>query len=219
MSVKERRKKSKKLGRSTETREVKATFRIYTEGVATEPEYIDILKRLPEVSESVSIEISIEETGATPMHLVDSACADKRRSNLDVDHYWCVFDIESPLPHPYLAEARQKARDNDVSLAVSNPCFELWLILHHEYFARYVSTDEAIRKRKELDRSSLKHLDPDVYRPLIDTAIRNAKRLRQKHVGDGTTFPEDNPSSSFDDLVTLLKNVVAKGTDTTTSGS
>lgn len=210
MSAKERRNKSKKLGRKTATRSVMTTFRIYTEGEATEPEYIDILKRLPEVAESVSIDITIEETGATPMRLVNSACSDRQRKDLDIDHFWCVFDVESPKTHPYLGDARQKARDNDVSLAISNPCFEIWLILHHKSFAKYVSTDEAISIRKSLDQSEAKHLDTEVYRPLIPDAIQRAQQLQNKHKQDGTEFPEDNPSSSFDALITTLKDVVKK---------
>lgn len=210
MSARERGKKPKNLRRKTETRQVKTTFRIYSEGEATEPEYIDILKRLPELAESVSIDIAIEQVGATPMTLVDSACADKRRADLDVDYYWCVFDVESPKAHPYLHDARQKARDNEVLLAISNPCFEIWLVLHHQYVAKYLSTDEAVRLRKSLDNSDLKHLDAELYRPLISRAMVNAKRLRVKHEKDGTSFPETNPSSSFDVLVQSLRDTAIR---------
>jgi hypothetical protein len=40
---------------------------------------------------------------------------------------WCVFDIDS---HPNVEDALQMARDNGIHLAISNPCFELWLLLH-----------------------------------------------------------------------------------------
>ena len=61
-----------------------------------------------------------------------------------------------------------------------------------------------------LDKSDLKHLDADLYRPLIKRAVQHAQRLRGKHVKDGTSFPEDNPSSSFDNLVHLLKGTAQK---------
>lgn len=204
MSAKDRRQKAKKLGRRTETREVKSTFRIYAEGEATEPEYIDIIKRIPAIANSVSIAIRIEEVGATPKRLVESACSDKRRSDLDIDHFWCVFDVENPEPHPYLKETLQKARDNNISLAISNPCFEVWLILHHKHFSKHVSTKEAVDIRKSLDETKTKHLDPQVYRPLISLAVQRAEQLNQKHKKDGTTFPENNPSSTFCDLVSSL---------------
>jgi hypothetical protein len=47
--------------------------------------------------------------------------------NLRYDEVWCVFDIDS---HPNVADAVQMARDNGIHLAISNPCFELWLLLH-----------------------------------------------------------------------------------------
>ncbi|MEV0111594.1 RloB family protein [Nocardia sp. NPDC050799] len=122
MSARDRGRRAKSLKRRTETTPVRTTFRVYTEGVSTEPEYIDALKRLPEFADVVSVDISIEEAGATPMHLVETACSDKRRADLDIDFYWRVFDVEFPQPHPHLHRARQMASDNGVQLAVSNPC-------------------------------------------------------------------------------------------------
>ena len=192
------------MRRSTEVKPVKTTFRVYTEGAATEPEYLDLLRRLPEVSSAISLDITVEESGATPLHLVDSACQAKKKSDLDIDQYWCMFDVESPKAHPHLSAARQKARDNDVLLAISNPCFELWLALHHKYVSRHVSTEEAVKLRSSLDGSDSKHLDADLYRPLIGVARANEKRLREKHLKDGTQFPDDNPSTSIGELITML---------------
>lgn len=204
MTAKDRGKKGKKLKRTTETKPPRTTFRIYAEGESTEPEYLDALKRLPEFEEAIAVDIAIEEVGATPMHLVESACAAKRRSDSDVDFYWCVFDVEHPRPHPYLDRARTMARDNGVHLAISNPCFEIWLILHHRNQTAHLSTDEAIRLRRQLDGSDGKHLDGATYMAGRKDATRRATALRKKHIGDGTRFPQDNPSSSFDELVALI---------------
>lgn len=207
MSARERGRRAKSLKRRTETTPVRTTFRVYTEGISTEPEYIDALKRLPEFADVVSVDISIEEAGATPMHLVETACADKRRADLDIDFYWCVFDIEFPQPHPYLHRARQMASDNSVQLAVSNPCFEFWLIIHQRHHTGPLTTDEAIRLRRQLDGSDGKHLDGALYLKLIDNAIRRAQSLRKKHHEENTNFPDDNPSSSFDRLITHIREV------------
>lgn len=99
------------------------------------------------------------------------------------------------------------ARDNGVRLAVSNPCFELWLIIHHQHHTGPLSTDEAIRLRRELDGSDGKHLDGALYLKLVDNAIRRAQALRKKHHLENTDFPADNPSSSFDQLVTHIREV------------
>ncbi len=211
MSAKDRGRKGKKLARTTEITPVRTTFRVYAEGVSTEPEYIDAFKRLPEFVDVVSVDVSIVEAGATPMHLVERACADKRRADLDIDFYWCIFDVEFPKRHPYLGRAIQMARDNGVRLAISNPCFEIWLILHHRHHAGHLSTDEAIQLRRELDRSDGKHLDGSLYMELAHNAIHRAKGLRKKHEQDGTNFPEDNPSSSVDEFLTHIRDVVKSG--------
>lgn len=215
MTAKDRGKRGRRLKRATETTPVRTTFRVYTEGVSTEPEYIDALKRLPEFKDAIAVGITIEEAGATPMHLVETACAVKRLENLDVDFYWCVFDVEHPKPHPYLDRARNMAQDNGVYLAISNPCFELWLILHYRNHTAHLSTDAAIRLRRELDGSDGKHLDAPAYMKASADAVRRAQNLRKKHHDDGTAFPEDNPSSSFDEFVTLIDAEVkaAKRTD------
>ncbi|MFT4628841.1 MAG: hypothetical protein ACI8PZ_007537, partial [Myxococcota bacterium] len=43
------------------------------------------------------------------------------------DEVWCVFDRDE---HERFADACQMARDNNLQVAASNPCFELWLLLH-----------------------------------------------------------------------------------------
>ena len=51
----------------------------------------------------------------------------RQDENLLYDDVWCVFDIDE---HPAVPDAKQQARDNKIALAISNPCFELWILLH-----------------------------------------------------------------------------------------
>jgi hypothetical protein len=182
---------------------VRTTFRVYSEGTSTEPEYIDALRRLPVFTDSVSIDILVEESGASPMTLVEMAC-EAKRAGLDIDYFWCVYDIECPQPHPYLDRALDMATANGVFLAISNPCFELWLILHLADQTAYLTTDEAVRRRSGLDGSDGKHLEPERYMPHLSAAVKRAKSLQKKHLLDGTSHPDDNPSSTFYRLVEQL---------------
>jgi hypothetical protein len=212
MSARTRRERAKSLKRTVEKVPVRRTFRVYAEGISTEPEYIDAIRRTPEVAAVVSIAISIEHAGASPMTLVEAACADKRRDSLEVDFYWCVFDVESPQPHPNLDRARQMARDNDINLAVSNPCFELWLVLHHQDQTAYLTTSAAVALRARLDGSEGKHLDQEFYVARRAAAARRAATLRRKHHDDATEFPHDNPSSSFDLFIASVLSQAAAAT-------
>lgn len=91
-------------------------------GVGTD--YINALKRLPEVQENTSIDIEIDPGQGVPLTLVKRA-ADRKRRDDEVDGCWCLFDVEWPKNNPNLAEAIQLARAHGISLAISNPCFEL----------------------------------------------------------------------------------------------
>lgn len=198
MSARTRQARRRVLRRDVEILPVRRTVRVYTEGRSTEPEYIDALKRLSEFVDAVALDITIVETGASPSTLVEAARRDRRKGDLDIDSFWCIFDVESPQPHGDLSRAMAMALTNGIRVAVSNPCFELWLILHLQDQTRYLTTDEAVRLRARLDGSDGKHLDASLYLPNRDAARRRAVSLRQKHLGDDTRFPQDNPSSTFD---------------------
>jgi hypothetical protein len=57
----------------------------------------------------------------------EDQAARERDDNLLYDSVWCVFDVDT---HPRVADAKEMARDNGIELAISNPCIELWLLLH-----------------------------------------------------------------------------------------
>ncbi|MCK4177099.1 RloB family protein [Aciditerrimonas ferrireducens] len=119
------------------------------------------------------------------------------------DEIWCVFDVECPEPHPTLREAVQRARQEKICLAVSNPCFELWLILHHKTHNSYLTSAQATALRAELDRSTGKKVDAACYAmpERLAAALQRARDLAATHRDNGTTFPEDNPSSGMSELL------------------
>lgn len=201
----EGRRSPKPLRRTPGTRPVRRTMRLYVEGEATEVEYIDALRRLPQVRDSLAVTIVIAMRGAVPLTLVSQARNDRKRSDLDIDELWCVFDVEQPQQHPNLREAVSMARANGIRLAVSNPCFELWLILHLAEQTAFLSTDDAVRLRRQLDGSGSKHLDPTEYMEHRAVASARAARLRDRHTRNGTLFPDDDPSTSVDKLVIAVE--------------
>jgi hypothetical protein len=115
-----------------------------------------------------------------------------------------VFDVEWPRNHPGLGEAVQQARVNGVNLAVSNPCFELWLILHFQDHTAWLDNNQARRLRRQLDGSGDKGLDAARYMPLAADAARRGADLDSRHLRDGTVFPQDNPSSGMHRLLAAV---------------
>jgi hypothetical protein len=106
----------------------------------------------------------------------------------EIDEFWCVFDVEWPRNHPGLEEAVWQARANSIKLAVSNPCFELWLILHFQDHAAWLDNNQARRLRRQLDGSGDKGLEAAKYMPFTADAARRAAGL------DGATCATAQPS-------------------------
>jgi len=123
----------------------------------------------------------------------------------EIDEFWCVFDVEWPLNHPSLKEAIERARKNDIRLAVSNPCFELWLILHFQDQRAWLDNDEARRLRRKLDGSDDKGLETAKYMLLTSAAARRAEALEQRHIKNGADFAKDNPSSGMHRLLAAIQ--------------
>ena len=194
--------KSRSLRRRVAVRPPKRTFLVFCEGTRTEPEYLQALRREPAVREvaSVDIRIDMEASGAVPLTLVREAIEARARNPQDqgeVDEVWCLFDVEWPQNHPNLDEAIDQAAQRDVRLAISNPCFELWLALHFAGQTAWLTTNDAGRLRRDHDGSSGKGLDGATYMSRRTDAARRARTLAAKHAGDGTDFPRDNPSSGM----------------------
>ena len=93
--------------------------------------------------------------------------------------------------------ARAKAEGSRVRLAISNPCFELWLALHFADQTAWLDNDDAGKLRRKHDKRSDKGLDGSQYMPRRADAAQRARALTAKHAGDGREFPKDNPSSGM----------------------
>jgi hypothetical protein len=84
-------------------------------------------------------QIDVDHPGCD--HLGVAKLAIKRRSD-DYDAVWCVLDTE--LDRELTATLEQVAREGGVRLAMSTPCFEVWLILHlKDWTAPFQSAEEA----------------------------------------------------------------------------
>src|SRR5262249_25450256 len=95
--------------------------------------------------------VTIDEFHGAPMQLVETATArrtadlrDAKRGRGSAYHeYWCVFDIDE---HPNVGPALDLAGTSGISVAVSNPCIELWFVLHFENQTAVLHRHDAQRK-------------------------------------------------------------------------
>ncbi|MGH3974491.1 MAG: RloB family protein [Pseudonocardiaceae bacterium] len=108
---------------------------VFTEGRRSEPDYVNGLKKPPHIAEDVSLNLELRPEHGVPLTLVQLAV--ERNKDEEVDECWCIFDVEWPTSHPNLNAAISLAQNNGIELAISNPCFEVWLILHHQNFNKF----------------------------------------------------------------------------------
>jgi RloB-like protein len=210
MTSKRRAPGGRPLRRKVATRVIRKTLLVFCEGERTEPEYLNALKLEPEIRETAAVEIRVAQadSGAVPLTLVKRAIEARSRAvseSDEVDEFWCVFDVEWPVNHANLPEALALAEANEISLAVSNPCFEVWLILHLKEHGAWLDNEQAAKLRRQLDSSTNKGLAPAKYMPNVREATARATRLEERHRRDGTSFPRDNPSSSMHRLIASVQ--------------
>jgi hypothetical protein len=118
---------------------------VFTEGKVTEPTYIEIIKGRGTYADSpIAVEVKIANQKAPgsqrkPLKLVEAAAQlmreEKRaakRGGLKKEFWpqvWCLFDRDQ---HEHVETALKEAREADVRVAFSHPCFEVWRVLHHK---------------------------------------------------------------------------------------
>jgi hypothetical protein len=180
---------------------------VFVEGLRTEDAYLTYWRRL--YRDKVLIEIDPFRGG--PLQLVEKAVEAKRSEAREVkrgrgrphDQIWCVFDRDE---HPNFARAVDLANRNSINLAISNPCIELWFILHFERRTAYIERHAAQRRAEDLLGCS-KVLTDSALSALAeryDRARDEAIRLDEKHAGDGSP-PASNPSSGVWRLIDLIR--------------
>jgi hypothetical protein len=171
---------------------------VVAEGEVTEKEYLEGF-----VARCRNQLVAFEFVGdaGVPMTLVERAkslrddatelARRERDDYLAYDEVWCVFDIDE---HPRVGEAREMARDNGLRLAVSNPCFELWLVLH-------LKDNPGMQHRHDMQdllqnlmpNVRLKHIDFEQLIGGYELAYQRAKRMARDAEEEGEALR--NPST------------------------
>lgn len=112
-----------------------------------------------------------------PKRLIKLAARYAVRNSGCYDEVWCVIDVDEFDIEPTV----RLAKESGVRLAVSNPCFELWLFLHQEDYnsTNYVDgyDDAVARLRNYLPNYDKSQLDFADCASGVSRAIEKAKVL------------------------------------------
>lgn len=202
--------------RKQKFREPRAHLLIVCEGEKTEPQYF---KRLCKKLRLTSAEIRIcgKECGSAPISVADYAVQVSKKEKIEAkksltapyDCIWCVMDVEQTGNNPTLPEALQKAKSHDIKVALSNPCFEYWLLWHFEKSDRPFSNCNGVIHRLEqiLDRPYRKGdcVFDDGFLE-IDKATQRADKFFENREEFDSGIPS-TPYTNVHGLVNYLKEV------------
>lgn len=202
---------------------------IAAEGQKTEPQYFDALRiHYGKEHQESRLHVHIlrrpaEEDGKSAPQYVQQMLDDFLQENQDYDfqeydELWMVIDTDR-WKIETLYELITVCKKRNYFIAVSNPCFELWLILHLTSFEKVKedieNATEKSRKCKQL-RGSIQqnlHLGGNYreYIPLIPQAIERAKNL---DITPEIEFPENIYTRVYrlvEKLTTLPKKYICFG--------
>lgn len=194
------------LARKPGNRRPRKCILIVCGGTETEPNYFNALRRELRLS---TVEVVVKGRRHDPLKVIDYAVAQRtERNEIYFDETWCVLDVENPTENPLFNQSIDKARANQIKLAVSNPAFEYWLLLH------FSETSQPFADASHLIVALRKYLpkyakNADIFSAVFErthAAIKRAKKLLYNHPDAGKQFP--NPSTTVFLLITNLYEMI-----------
>jgi hypothetical protein len=167
----------------------------------TEVEYFEGIKDHFRAIPVVIGSCAVEGVGRDPLRVVHEAvkCRDRaaeaarRRGDafLAYDEVWAVVDVDD---HASLDQAIKEARDRDVKLVISFPCFEIWLLWHFQDCPAALSARAVHDKLSRHIPGYGKRLPGDFPYGRHVTARQRAERADPEHALPGRKG--GNPSSN-----------------------
>jgi hypothetical protein len=186
----------------------KRAILIVGEGRETEPNYFRGLYGEQAVRDRFHVVIK-KGIGFRASAVVELAIMQKTKG--DYDQVYCVVDVEDVARRDDLSKAVTLARKHNITLMLSNPCFEVWLLSHFERTSRSfvdaAAAVEAVSRHWQAGfRIAYSKGDEQIYqrlKNLTDHAIGNARNVREVDHGNRPVV-DCNSSTDVYKLVCLL---------------
>ena len=181
--------------RGQRRRKLKPVILIVTEGSQTEPKYFEHYR-------SRQTNIDIRVVG----------------SHTNGDAVWVVADgdVNYNTPDPIaakdklLSKAQKMADAKGIHIALSNPCFEFWYLLHFQYTTKFFKDYPAVKNALTTYLPDYEKTG-DVYSQLsahTTNALQNAKRVEQYHLQNGSSKPFGIAVNPFTDIYQLVESLL-----------
>lgn len=200
-----RHRPSRPLRRQPPERKPKQRILVVCEGSVTERQYIHALRRH---ARNRAIRVDVAGGAGAPLTVVEVAVrrrsegdkeARRERDGARWDQVWCMFDVDE---HPRLDEARALAQANGIRLAVSNPCVELWALLHFREHHAHIERGKLRALLQEHMPRYDKAFDFAKMHPGYGEAKRRAEQLDREAEDAGA--PGRNPTTGVYALTRVI---------------
>lgn len=188
-------------------------FLIVCEGQNTEPEYFKSFP-LPVTS------MNCFGLGASKTKLVEMVIDLKKEDEHQQEEVWVVFDMDIQHRNAKKIKADYEnaialAKSQNIKVAYSNDAFELWFLLHYQYFDNQWTRYEYYDKLSELWNCNYEKVGKEIafaatiYQRLQEDrnadqtqAIRRAEKLLENQ--KDANYAEKNPATNVHSLVEEL---------------
>lgn len=185
------------LKRRAPFRQPKIRILVVCEGRLTERGYIRALQHHAhnprvhvEVAKDTGVPLTVVQCAIQMRNDAENEARRQRDENLSWDEVWGVFDVDE---HPNLQVAVDLANSSGIKVAVSNPCFELWALLHFAEQRAHLTRHKARSALHKFLPKYDKELDFAALHPNYATALERAKSLDALALHHGE--PGRNPST------------------------
>ena len=205
MIARRRANRTKLLDRSYNTRDAQL-FIIATEGAKTEKRYFEIFK-----DSRIKVEVlpTGEDNKSAPEYVIKRLNEFAQQYDLgEEDTLWLVLDVDRWGAEKLSSICRQ-AKQKKYRLAISNPCFEVWLCLHLDDLDPKDTTPKAFKIRLRAIRGSYNSSNFDVapFAEHIQDAIRRAKELHPKANQNWPPTPGSHVYRVVEMLLKAMRNL------------
>ena len=182
--------KSRQIKHKRTRRDGKPRILILCEGKQTEPNYFTGFKQVKRLTNIVVRRPRRKQVG--PAGLL-ARLREELEDDLDWDEIYCILDhdgrdAEIRKFKTKLTAINQETNSPQIEMILSNPCFELWLLLHFEFTDRPFTSGGINSACENVIKKLRRHLpeyrknDTQVFGKCcnhIDVAIENVDRLRR----------------------------------------
>lgn len=191
--------KPRPLVRETATFRDDRLFIVACEDTYAPKHYFDIFQ-IPRVQIHV---VPTQDGRSSPQHVLERLLA---FDHAEHDQRWLLLDIDHRNVGPHvknLVDTIREAQQRGIHIAVCNPCFELWLLLHHQdvegAFGKCSDVERALKKT--LGSYNKRRLDIDSFKSGVVAACTRARQLDQGDIPEGPSAQVHRILEAFADGV------------------